>query len=328
MKKLLKLILIAVSATFFLVLIFNEVNSREIWDALAKIKFGWVIAACVMFFLDYSIRIYRWRLMLEVVNSSITWKVCAGPLFASFALNNILPFRIGDFARTFAFNKKLGVSSGTVLASMFVERLLDLLMVLLFLIGCLYLLKIRTSHIFGFGIIVLLGLVFIILLLLFFPNTFFKICYFFFNICSRLFPQIERTSKNFFNNVIVLLDQLSRFRMMMILIFWSLIIWTAEGFVFWLIAVGLPNISNSLAAWFALPIGSLATLIPSSPGYVGTFDYFVIESMHFLGNDLAASAALAFIVHLLLWIPPTLIGGLYLLINAVPLRSIKIKNNE
>ena len=309
-------------------LIFNKVNSTEICDALAKIKLGWVLAAFLMFCLDYSLRIHRWRLMLGLDNQSVTWKKCAGPLIASFALNNILPFRIGDIVRTFAFNKKLSVSSGTVLATMFVERLLDLLMVLIFLIGSLYFFRISSSPIFGLGIFFLLCLVFIILLLLIFPRTFFKIGFYFFSFITRLFPYIKNVATKFFNNIIFLLDQLSRVRMMMILIFWSLIIWTAEGFVFWFIALGLPNISNPLAAWFALPIGSLATLIPSTPGYVGTFDYFVIESMHSLDNDLAASTALAFIVHLLLWAPPTLIGGLYLLIDAVPLRDIKIENNE
>jgi uncharacterized membrane protein YbhN (UPF0104 family) len=67
----------------------------------------------------------------------------------------------------------------------------------------------------------------------------------------------------------------------------------------------------------ALPVGTLATLIPSTPGYVGTFDYFTVRAMSVLGNSISASTAYALLVHILLWLPPTLIGGLYLLLNPI-----------
>jgi len=52
---------------------------------------------------------------------------------ASFAANNVLPFRAGDVLRSFAFNRKLGTTSGVVIATLFVERLLDLLILLILL---------------------------------------------------------------------------------------------------------------------------------------------------------------------------------------------------
>ena len=56
-----------------------------------------------------------------------------GPMFASVAANNVLPFRAGDLLRTFGFNKRLSISSATSLTTLIVERLLDLLMVIFFL---------------------------------------------------------------------------------------------------------------------------------------------------------------------------------------------------
>jgi uncharacterized membrane protein YbhN (UPF0104 family) len=182
-------------------------------------------------------------------------------------------------------------------------------------------------HIFGVGIIALLSLVVVILFILNFPRLFFPIGKYCCKVIAGPFPRIGGILTRFVSNIFVVLDHLSKGRMMMILTFWSLVIWTAEGCVFWFTALGLPSVSSPAAAWMALPIGTLATLIPSTPGYEGTFDYFVIQTMQSLGNDVASSAAFAFIVHALLWLPPTIIGGLYLAINTVSLKGLKVANN-
>lgn len=82
-------------------------------------------------------------------------------------------------------------------------------------------------------------------------------------------------------------------------------------------ALSLPDVSNDLASWVALPVGTLATVIPSTPGYVGTFDYFTAQSMIAMGNSTPSSVAFAFIVHVVLWLPPTLCGGIYLISNPI-----------
>ena len=104
---------------------------------------------------------------------------------------------------------------------------------------------------------------------------------------------------------------------MLRLIAWSVCAWLAEGCVFWLSALALPSIHAPLAGWIALPVGTLATLIPSTPGYVGTFDFFTVRAMTEMGNTQVAATAYALLVHTLLWLPPTVIGGLYLLLRPV-----------
>jgi uncharacterized membrane protein YbhN (UPF0104 family) len=64
-----------------------------------------------------------------------------------------------------------------------------------------------------------------------------------------------------------------------------------------------------------LPVGTLATVIPSTPGYAGTFDFFTARAMTASGNAAAAATAFALLVHVLLWLPPTIAGGIYLLLH-------------
>ncbi|KPK48900.1 MAG: hypothetical protein AMS22_14540, partial [Thiotrichales bacterium SG8_50] len=60
---------------------------------------------------------------------------------------------------------------------------------------------------------------------------------------------------------------------------------------------------------------TLATLIPSSPGYVGTFDYFAAQGIAAYGAAPEVSVAFALTVHAVLWAPLTAAGLVYLVLH-------------
>src|SRR5262249_19571814 len=76
----------------------------------------------------------------------------------------------------------------------------------------------------------------------------------------------------------------------------SVIAWTLEGAVFATVAAGLGYAGSAIAPWFAAAAGTLATLIPSSPGYVGTFDFFTMSALTAYGATGDMSGAFALLV--------------------------------
>jgi hypothetical protein len=104
--------------------------------------------------------------------------------------------------------------------------------------------------------------------------------------------------------------------MILKLIAWSALAWLIEALVYWFSALALPAVLVPSAGWLALPLTALATLIPSAPGYLGTFDYFAVRSMTELGNSIASATAYALLVHSVVWLPITLSGGLYWLFRS------------
>lgn len=302
-------------AALFIWLIAGQINLDELKRAFVGTITSWVIAGLAAFFVGYACRIERWRLMLSRDNSSLKWRHCAGPLFGSFAANNVLPFRAGDVLRAFAFNGRLGVSSGVVVATLFVERLLDLLMVLVLLGIALALFGLDVSNFAGVGSASLMAIAAGILLLLLFPQLFMPIAIAVGKLVVRMAPKLGQKLLDEINKSLVTLIHLAKGGTMVRLVVWSSAAWLAEGCVFWFAALALSAIATPTAGWLALPVGTLATLIPSTPGYVGTFDYFTVRAMSALGNNTAVSTAYALLVHVMLWLPPTLIGGLYLLLN-------------
>jgi len=312
-SKPLRLLLSFSLTALFVWLIFRQVQFTSIRLAFHGANAGWISAALGAFMLGYGCRIERWRTMLLKDNPSLKWRDCAGPLMASFAANNVLPFRAGDVLRTFAFNVRLGTTSGVVVATLLAERLLDLLMVFVFLAVALAFVDVR-----GFGISTAGSAALVIaaagmLVLLFYPDLVKPVALAGGRFAARLSPSVGHRLLGEIEKSIFTVRHLTRGRTMVRLVLWSVLAWLAEGCVYWFAAMGLPAIRAPSASWVALPVGTLATLIPSTPGYVGTFDYFIVQVMRDLGNTPAATAAYALLVHALLWVPPTIIGGVYFL---------------
>ncbi len=93
----------------------------------------------------------------------------------------------------------------------------------------------------------------------------------------------------------------------------SVLAWALEGAMYASVAWSLHAGVAPFGPWFAASTGTLATLLPSSPGYVGTFDYFAMLGLIAYGANRSVAAAFALLVHLVLWVPVTLVGGIMLL---------------
>jgi glycosyltransferase 2 family protein len=302
-------------ALLFMWLVARQLEWQEVTGAFRDADLSWIAAALVTFALGYSCRIARWRAMLERENPLVRWSNCAGPFLAAIAANNTLPFRAGDVLRSFAFNSTLGVGTGVAAATVLVERLLDLLL-LLVVFGCaLVWFDLDATRIAGAGGLVLLAMAAAILLALCKPQVLAPFTSIIGKLVCRFSPRFGRRFDDEANKGIATLRHLSGRGMLVRLMAWSAIAWLAEGCMFWCCALAFPSIAVPAAAWLALPVGTIATLIPSTPGYVGTFDYFTARAMTESGNALAAATAFAVAVHAVLWIPPTLVGGSYLLIS-------------
>lgn len=300
-------------AALFLWLVLRRVDVDALRQAMDGARITGVAAALAAFAVGYAGRIERWRQMLLRDSPTLRWRDCAGPLFISFAANNVLPFRAGDVLRAFAFNAQLRVSAGTMLASLFAERLLDLLMVLLALGLSLAAFGLNVSQLFGIGLGVLVLAALLILSLLLAPQWFAPLAMAAAGAIARVWPGIGQRIAAETERAVEALKQLASASLMLRLLAWSTAVWLAEGGVFWFAASAMGSMTRPAAAWLALPVGTLATLIPSTPGYVGTFDYFVMQAMTTLGNAPAAATAFALLVHALLWLPPTVLGGACLL---------------
>jgi uncharacterized membrane protein YbhN (UPF0104 family) len=108
----------------------------------------------------------------------------------------------------------------------------------------------------------------------------------------------------------------------------SVLAWLAEGAAYYAVGQALGVGASVQVALLALAVGTLATMIPSSPGYVGTFHYFVARVVGGFGAGTVAATAYAVLIHALLWLATTTSGFIALAFSGMGGARSKRKADE
>jgi uncharacterized membrane protein YbhN (UPF0104 family) len=95
----------------------------------------------------------------------------------------------------------------------------------------------------------------------------------------------------------------------------SIVAWGFEASMYWVIAVAFGGSVQAVMGFsetlLTTGIANLATLVPSSPGYVGPFEAGIKTVLSgALGVDPAQALSYAIVVHACLWFPITLWGAI------------------
>lgn len=298
------------------------ISQRVEWPAVRRILESAAVFPLVLGLValaaDMIVRVIRWWCMLRVFEPELPLASCFRPFLSSLALNNTVPLRAGDLVRAFGFRSSLCSPPARVLGTLVIERVLDMLVLLGLFFGGLLGVAVgavpRTYVAAGAAVGVTCIVAVLILVLM--PDQ-----------VGRLMRRVlahralaarswgakaATAGEHFFESLTVLRSPGRAMQLLGL----SVLAWTLEGAMFAAVATSLHVGGAPLAPWFALSTGTLATLLPSSPGYVGTFDYFAMLGLTAYGASRAAAAAFALLVHLLLWLPITLVGSLFLLAPA------------
>ena len=307
---------LAVTALFVWLLL-GKLDFAELAAVFASLSAPHLLLALVSLAAGYAVRIVRWWWMLRALEPSLPLSACVWPFLTSVAVNNTVPFRAGDALRVFGFRRQLRSPPMRVLGTLVLERLLDLLALL------------------GFFFLGLLGLPQGI-----FPATFVTVAIWLAGgslggvlaivLMAPWLPRLVRAladrpgiaSKGWSGTVhrlgMNLVEALSLLRSpsrLVGLLGLSVVTWAFEGGVFVTVAIAFAAGAAEVGPWFALSTATLATLLPSSPGYVGTFDYFAVLGLTAYGASRETAVAFALTVHALLWLPLTALGLGYLLLR-------------
>jgi uncharacterized protein (TIRG00374 family) len=122
--------LIIISVSLFYA--FRGVNLSELGDALLSVRFIYIVPAISLVVISYLFRAMRWRYFIRSVKEVKTTRLFS-PLMVGF-MANMLPARAGEFIRAYLLSKKEQISFSSSFATIFIERLFDLILVLLLLV--------------------------------------------------------------------------------------------------------------------------------------------------------------------------------------------------
>jgi uncharacterized protein (TIRG00374 family) len=316
----------ALIALTFAWLAFAGLDWSATWQSLSRLQPGPLLVGLSLLAAGYLTRIVRWWLIMRELDPDVPLSSTVGPFLAGMALNNVLPLRAGDVARAVGFCAQLKIPPSQIFGTLVVERLCDLLTLLVFFYVGLLVAGITTvPEQFVTTMCWLVGLSMAVLLVLAVFGPALE------QAATRRVAELAADNSSsamhrVLGVIVKLMGAVSVIRspqLALRLALLSMLVWLCEGSMFATVAAGL-GLEASAAPWFALTTGTLGTLVPGMPGHVGTFDYFAMLGLMAFGVDQAPAATFALIVHLLLWLPVTAVG----LLSLVILKSRMVRLQE
>lgn len=286
---------------------FRKVPFPEIFSRFVGGNYYWLIPAVIAQFLAILVRSQRWVLLLDLKDELGTsfWSQGIGYLFT-----NLFPFRLGELARVLVMSEKTSLPVAQVAGSAVVEHLLDVVTIILALALVLPWMQVPSAIIKSAQIIggfVLIGVLIIILLARFKETSLILIN----KICSFLsfLPKsvILARWEELLEGLTHLLRGLVAFKVIAL----SLVSWLFSGLVFFSAIQIFQPAGLILEAIFMMVSLSFAVIIPSSPGFLGVFQFIGQQALVIpFGVKYSASNALsiALTAHLVYYILSTLLG--------------------
>jgi uncharacterized protein (TIRG00374 family) len=267
-----------------------------------------VVAAIAVYVFAMCVRAVVWGRLLSSSTNSLSTTTLFKAMVVGFAISFLMPLRVGEIVRAYLLKRWSNVEYGTTLASIVAERVLDglavgtiMLVAALVAAAPVYMVGFSLSVIAGFA--VLMGL--LILASMRGASVVSLSTALAAALPARLGNLIARLGRGFAFG----LEPLRSVRALPQLLGLSVAGWLCQFLVFYLIMLALPVPASFPAALLSGGFANFATLLPSAPGFVGTFDAAIMKVvMDVQGVALESAAAYAVLVHAVVVIPIVLMG--------------------
>jgi uncharacterized protein (TIRG00374 family) len=304
----------------FIYLVIRHVSLSAVEDSFARADSRWILAALTLVLLGFILRGVRWWLMVRALAApdDVRFRACLGPFFVSYGANNVLPLRAGDALRVVGFRGSLRCSPSRLLGTLVVERVLDLLVLLLLGYAAsltvtrldlpqAYLSSLRLlvlAAVAGAAFILVAPVPAIALIDLVDRKTPLS--------ASRFGARITAAIRE----VLTAINHVCARHLLPFLLALSVIAWLAEGMGFVCVAYALASGAVPTTGFLVYVMSNLTQTLPAAPGNFGLFEYFALQGLvHLSGMTPSVAAGVAVLAHLVIWIPVTVIGSAYLLLN-------------
>ena len=296
-------------------------RGESLTDIVANIAQAdlWLLSASIgVGTFGYFIRALRWKILLTPVKADTGLRSRFASVSIAFMANNLLPARVGDLARAYTFSRLEPVSASAAFGSLVVERFMDGVVLLLFLIIPVYTSGFPSiealSEGWGAGLLRLAILIVIVVtsvlcLIVVAPRLVINIA----GWCGQLLsPEIGTASVKILESFISSIKIMRDAKLLLLGFIWTLVFWTWHALSFWLGMLAFGIDTGFVSAIFTAGVVAFAVALPAAPGFFGTFHAgsdFAIGTVY--GVDSADSLAFAFGYHFGGWVPITIIGLYY-----------------
>ena len=292
----------------FLWLAFRTVEFEEVRALAATISGSLLASAVMLYWVAIILRVFRWQLLLRSIGEAPLLPV-GETLVVGYAVNNVLPARLGEVVRAAYAKRRLQIGRARTLGSIVVERFLDLGAILSCLVCGLAMMqampgatRLPTFELIALNAGAVIGALVLMIVI----------------IRSGRLEKIPLPAPvlHVLSEFCAGLGSLRKHSLLLVLLL------TAGVWCFEVLALArvFSAIDISLSVPQALLImgaASLSTLVPTAPGYLGTYQLVFVLAMASFGYDDSAGIVTSSAIQLALFGSVTLAGGLILIVRSM-----------
>ncbi|MCC7207633.1 MAG: flippase-like domain-containing protein [Anaerolineae bacterium] len=319
-----KWLFLAAGVVISLVFLYSGLRGLSLGDVAAHIgeaNLLWLIPGVAIYFLAVWGRTWRWHYLLRPLKA-VRLSALFPVVVIGYMGNNVYPFRAGEVIRAYVLKRNEGVSISASLATIVVERLLDGLVMLMFVFVALPFAPIEQEWL--RTVVILFTIIFFGALAVFFAlaaqperaRKLYRALY------ARFLPRFAQTpALELTDHFMTGLASLRSPRDLLMTFVTSTFIWLTETVKYWFVMHAFNFEVSFFVLMIMTAVVNLATTLPAAPGYVGTFDgpgIIVLEAFG-VRHEIAASYTL--VLHAALWLPITVLGFYYLVKQGLSWRS-------
>jgi uncharacterized protein (TIRG00374 family) len=256
-------------------LAFRDVPLDELLHALVGANYWWLLPAVVAQLIGSLARARRWEILLlnRASFADLFWALMIGLLG-----NNVLPLRAGEAARVVVVNQRTGLPLAQVAGSVMLERGLDVATILGLLVLLLPLMPVPPAALTAAAVLGL-GLTVVAVLLLAVLRAPHRCDAILLTLSGHLPGQFDRLIVRRWRELLAGFATLRDRRMAARVVLWSVISWAGTIGMCWaLIEAVAPGASPIEPAFTTVAI-SLGISVPSSPGYLGVFQFVAQQAL-------------------------------------------------
>ncbi|MDZ7374262.1 MAG: flippase-like domain-containing protein [candidate division KSB1 bacterium] len=305
-----KLAVGVVVSAVFLWLALREVQVRDVWLALRQGEYLWFLPALSVMFASHYVRAYRHRYLLLPVGNLPTPQLFSA-LMIGYMANTLLPAHLGELVRAYVVGRRGKIPASSALATIAVERILDVLTLLLLMAAALLVFPfpswVRIS-----GALTLLATLALAFFLLWMRRQEERATGLVRRNVGRVSARLASSLAGLLHSFVQGLAPLQRRRHYALVAISSALVWAGYAAVIRVLfrAYGLDaHFALGLKATVVtLVITTIAVVVPSSPGYVGTYHWLCMKSLELFAVPPEMALSYAVALHALNMLPVAGLG--------------------
>lgn len=313
---------------FFLYLAFRRIDYRVLLESMREANYLYLTPVVVIIFANMALRALRWGYLLNPIKKIGFPSLFAG-IIIGFMANNVLPARMGEIVRAYVIGRSERISKSSSFATVVVERLFDGFTVLGILLAVLVFIHLPPGNIYfkqglraaGYVSVALYGVTFMILFIIK------KRTNWFLRFASLLVrPFSSRLTEQGISNILSFKEGLisvESLKTLVVTFVYSLLVWGVFAYAIYLAGLSFGLKLSVAASLMVLVAICLAMIIPSTPGFIGTYHASVTYALILYNVPLEKALGLSIVFHATNYIPITLAGFLYLWRHHLSLKGIR-----